>query len=82
MMKPDSEAALAEDLEAVAERGGVALFDDLDRVPSEVAPPFLGALSHAWTQGSRILTIVSPEGHGRLGSWLPGALQTADAISI
>ncbi len=78
----DSEAALAEDLESVAERGGIVLFDDLDRVPSEVAPPFLGALSHAWTQGSGILTIVSPEGHGRLASWLPGALQTADAIAI
>lgn len=78
----DCEAALAEDLGAVADRGGVVLFDDLDRVPSEVAPPFLGALSHAWTQGARILTIVSPEGHGRLASWLPGALQTADAIAI
>ena len=79
----DTEAALAEDLDAVAQREGIVLFDDLDRVPSEVAPAFLGALSHAWTQGiPRILTIVSPEGHGRLATWLPGALQTADAIAI
>lgn len=79
----DSETTLAEDLEAVAERGGIVVFDDLDRVPSEVAPAFLGALSHAWTQGApRVLTIVSSEGHGRLASWLPGALQTADAITI
>ncbi len=79
----DSEGALAEDLEAVAERGGIVVFDDLDRVPSEVAPAFLGALSHAWTQAApRVLTIVSSEGHGRLANWLPGALQTADAITI
>ncbi|MGH1340485.1 MAG: AAA family ATPase [Nannocystales bacterium] len=79
----DSESALAEDLEAVAERGGIVVFDDLDRVPSEVAPAFLGALSHAWTQATpRVLTIVSSEGHGRLANWLPGALQTADAITI
>jgi ATP-dependent Clp protease ATP-binding subunit ClpC len=79
----DTEAALSEDLEVVGERGGIVIFDDLDRVPSEVAPAFLGALSHAWTQGTpRILTIVSPEGHGRLATWLPGALQTADAIAI
>jgi len=79
----DSESALSEDLEAVAEQGGIVVFDDLDRVPSEVAPAFLGALSHAWTQGApRVLTIVSSEGHGRLANWLPGALQTADAITI
>ncbi len=79
----DSEGALAEDLQAIAEHGGIVVFDDLDRVPSEVAPAFLGALSHAWTQGApRILTIVSSEGHGRLANWLPGALQTADAIAI
>jgi len=79
----DEEGALADDFAAIAEQGGVALFDDLDRVPSEVAPAFLGALSHAWTQGTpRILTLVSPEGHGRLANWLPGALQTADAIAI
>ncbi|MBV1861555.1 MAG: AAA family ATPase, partial [Nannocystaceae bacterium] len=79
----DSETTLAEDLEAVAERGGIVVFDDLDRVPSEVAPAFIGALSHAWTQGApRILAIVSSEGHGRLANWLPGALQTADAIAI
>ena len=29
-----------------------------------------------------MLTLVSPEGHGRLATWLPGALQTADAIAI
>ncbi len=79
----DCEATLADDLQAIEACGGIALFDDLDRVPSEVAPAFLGALSHAWTQGTpRILTIVSAEGHGRLASWLPGALQTADAIAI
>ncbi len=79
----DSESALSEDLEVVAERGGIVIFDDLDRVPSEVAPAFLGALSHAWTQAApRVLTIVSSEGHGRLANWLPGALQTADAITI
>ncbi len=79
----DGEEALARDLDAIEEQGGIALFDDLDRVPSEVAPPFIGALSHAWTRGApHILTLVSPEGHGRLANWLPGALQTADAIRI
>ncbi|MEM6295485.1 MAG: AAA family ATPase [Myxococcota bacterium] len=79
----DTEDALAQDLAAVQEVGGIVLFDDLDRVPSEVAPPFLNALSHAWTQGTpRVLTVVSPEGHGRLAAWLPGALATADAITM
>ncbi len=79
----DTEEALANDLAAVQDAGGIVLFDDLDRVPSEVAPPFLNALSHAWTQGTpRVLTVVSPEGHGRLAAWLPGALATADAITM
>lgn len=79
----DDESTLAEDLEAIAGCDGIAIFDALDRVPSEAAPPFLGALSHAWTTARpRVLTIVSPEGHGRLGTWLPGAVQSADVVTV
>jgi ATP-dependent Clp protease ATP-binding subunit ClpC len=79
----DDEQSLADDLAAIDRERGIIVFDDLDRVPSEAAPPFLGALSHAFTIGQpRILTIISPEGHGRLGNWLPGALESADAIRV
>jgi ATP-dependent Clp protease ATP-binding subunit ClpC len=79
----DDEQSLADDLAAIDRERGIAIFDDIDRVPSEAAPPFLGALTHAWTTGHpRILTIVSPEGHGRLATWVPGALESADAIRV
>ena len=79
----DDEEGLAEDLAAIDRERGIVIFDELDRVPSEAAPHFLGALSHAWTTGQpRVLTVVSPEGHGRLGNWLPGVLEGADAIRV
>ena len=79
----DDEDELHEDLDAIAEAGGVAIFDDVDRVPAETAPPFLGALTQRWVCGRpRLLTIASPEGHARLASWAPGAMETLDVITI
>jgi ATP-dependent Clp protease ATP-binding subunit ClpC len=79
----EDEDSFAEDLRTISDAGGAAVLDDVDRVPSEVAPPFLGALAHAWTTAKPIvLTIVSPEGHGRLATWLPGATAAMDAISV
>lgn len=79
----DDEDGLRRDLQEVSSSKGIAILDDLDRVPSEAAPPFLGALSHAWSTGSPpVLTVVSPEGHGRLGTWLPGAVETMDVLTL
>jgi ATP-dependent Clp protease ATP-binding subunit ClpC len=79
----EDEDALRDDLEIVAEAGGIAVFDDLDRVPAETAPPFLGALTQTWSRGRPpIVTIASAEGHARLAMWAPGAMQTVDVLTI
>src|SRR5690606_7359172 len=74
---------LERDLRWVAQHHGVAILDDLDRSPSDAPPPFLTALSHAWAaKAPRMLVVTSPEGHGRLGVWLPGLMESVDTITI
>ncbi|MGB1698892.1 MAG: AAA family ATPase [Nannocystaceae bacterium] len=77
------EEQLRADLSKIAEQQGVVVFDDMDRIPSEAAPPFLPALAHAWAHASpRVLTIVSHETKTQLEAWMPGVLETLDIIDM
>lgn len=79
----DEEEALAEDLEIVAEQDGVAILDDVDRVPGDLPPPFLGPLTQAWgTNRPPILTVLSDDGRARLDSWLPGVSAALDVLDL
>lgn len=79
----ESNEALEHDLRRIAEQQGIAILDDLDRIASDTPPPFLGALGHAWTaKAPRLLVVTSPEGHGRLTLWLPGLMESVDAITL
>jgi ATP-dependent Clp protease ATP-binding subunit ClpC len=79
----DDEAMLGIHLEAVARRGGVAVLDDLDRVPSDAVPPFFAALARAWSRRHPpVLTIASPESHARLDLWLPGGAGAFDKLPL
>ncbi len=74
---------LRADLEAVGQAGGIAIFDDLDRIATDTPPPFLAALAQAWAGVKpRVLTVVSHESRARLASWLPGVLDTLDEIRL
>ncbi len=71
------------DLDELTNCDGVAILDDLDRVPGDLAPPFLAALTQAWTSGRPpLLTIVSPETRARLQSWIPGLTETLDILQL
>jgi len=70
-------------LDAVARVGGVAVLDDLDRVPSDAVPPFFAALARAWSRRQPpVLTIASPESHARLDLWLPGGAGAFDKLPL
>jgi ATP-dependent Clp protease ATP-binding subunit ClpC len=71
------------DLAAIAGAGGIAIFDDLDRMPLDVAPAYLSALAHAWANGTPpVVAIVSPESRARLDGWLAGGTEGMDTIEI
>ena len=77
------EQQLERDLRDIERRGGIAVIDDLDRIPGDVPPPILGPLSQAWARGSPpLLTIVSHEGQARLETWMPGVLATFDVLAL
>ena len=77
------EDELSADLEQIAEAGGVAILDDLDRVASEAPPALLPALARAWARGApRLLCIVSHETRARLEAWMPGILDTLDVLVL
>lgn len=79
----DDEEALSRDLAAVARAGGVAVLDDLDRVPADAVPPLLAALAR--TFGRReppVLIVASPESCARLDLWLPGGATVFDRIAV
>ncbi|MFO0636328.1 MAG: AAA family ATPase [Nannocystaceae bacterium] len=79
----DDDDALATDLELVAHRGGLALFDDLDKRVLDSPPPWLSVLAQAWTRDRpRVLPVVSFEGLMRLTQWLPGVLEASDVIRL
>ncbi|MCX4245643.1 AAA family ATPase [Paraliomyxa miuraensis] len=79
----DDDQLLGLHLEAVAREGGVAVLDDLDRVPSDVIPPFFVALARAWSRRQPpVLTVASPESLARLGLWLPGGTEGLDRIGL
>lgn len=79
----DDEDALGLDLSAIASAGGVAIIDELDRVPSDAVPPFFGALARAWSRRQPpLLTIASPESYARLDLWLPGGTASVDRIAL
>ena len=79
----DDEEALGLDLDAIARAGGVAVLDDLDRVPSDAVPPFFTALARAWSRRHPpVLTVASPESHARLDLWLPGGTGSVDRIPL
>ncbi len=79
----DDEDALSVDLEGIARAGGVAVLDDLDRVPSDAVPPFFTALARAWSRRHPpVLTLASPESHARLDLWLPGGTGSVDRIAL
>lgn len=79
----DDEQALRDDLQAIAEAGGIAVFDDLDRMGTDTPPAFLTALAQAWaTARPPVLTVVSPETRARLGQWMPGVLETLDVLTL
>ncbi|MEM7154857.1 MAG: AAA family ATPase [Myxococcota bacterium] len=79
----DDEEALGHDLDAIAKAGGVAIVDDLDRVPSDAVPPFFSALARAWSRREPpVLTVASPESHARLDLWLPGGAASVDRITL
>jgi ATP-dependent Clp protease ATP-binding subunit ClpC len=79
----DDEQTLGLHLDAVARGGGVVVLDDLDRVPSDAAPPFFAALARAWSRRHpAVLTIASPESYARLDLWLPGGAGMFDKIPL
>lgn len=79
----DSEERFVDDIRAVESLQGIAILDDLDRVPSEAAPSFVAAMSHVWTTGKpRMVVVTSPDGHGRLTTWLPGVMESVDVVSL
>jgi ATP-dependent Clp protease ATP-binding subunit ClpC len=78
----DDDEQLREALSEIHERGGVAIFDGMDRVAGDVPPPFLPALSHAWANGPTVITILTHEGRSRLEAWMPGVLETLDTILL
>ncbi|NVB42016.1 AAA family ATPase [Pseudenhygromyxa sp. WMMC2535] len=79
----DEGEPLADDLELIAEAGGVVIFDELDRVAAEAPPCFLPALARAWASGTpRILTVLSHETRARLETWMPGILETLDVVLL
>ena len=79
----DDEETLGLHLQAVARAGGVAVLDDLDRVPSDAVPPFFTALARAWGRRQpAVLTLASPESHARLALWLPGGTEALDKITL
>ncbi|MCB9702484.1 MAG: AAA family ATPase [Myxococcales bacterium] len=79
----EGENELRADLAAIGKRGGVAILDDLDRLLADAPPELLGVLGQAWSSGRPpVLTLLSHEGRGRLGSWLPGLSATLDVIEV
>ncbi|MBL4689611.1 MAG: AAA family ATPase [Nannocystaceae bacterium] len=79
----EDDAALRADLQAIASTEGIAVIDDLDRVVAEVSPVCLPALTHAWSVGCPpVVTVVSPQGRGRLAAWLPGGTDGLDIVEI
>lgn len=77
------EESLADDLDLIAEAGGMVVFDDLDRIASDTPPLVLPALARAWATGApRILTVVSHECRARLEAWMPGILDTLDVLLL
>ncbi|PRQ09922.1 AAA family ATPase [Enhygromyxa salina] len=79
----EDDETLADDLELIAEAKGVVVFDDLDRVSSDAAPPMLPALARAWASGApRVITVLSHEGRARLEAWMPGILDTLDVLML
>jgi ATP-dependent Clp protease ATP-binding subunit ClpC len=75
--------ALRTDLEAVAERGGIALLDDLDRVGGDAPPPCFTALVSGWASGTPpIVGVVTPEGRARLEAWAPALVALLDPIEL
>ncbi|WP_052558584.1 AAA family ATPase, partial [Enhygromyxa salina] len=79
----EDDESLADDLELIAEAKGVVVFDDLDRVASDAAPPMLPALARAWASGApRVITVLSHEGRARLEAWMPGILDTLDVLLL
>jgi len=79
----DDDDGLRADLDVVCLHGGVAIFDDLDRVSSDLPPPFLTALAQSWAQARpRTVTVVSHETRARLAAWMPGVLDGLDLINI
>jgi ATP-dependent Clp protease ATP-binding subunit ClpC len=79
----EDDAQLRETIRSIDDAGGVAILDDLDRLATEAAPPFLGALAAAWTTGDPpIVTLASHETRARLTTWLPGLRDLLDAIVL
>ncbi len=79
----DDEHALRRDLAAVDVAGGLAIFDDFDRVVLEASPAWLAELTQAWVRDQpRVLPVVSAEGLGRLAQWIPGVLEIADVLRV
>lgn len=74
---------LRADLAAIARSRGIAILDDLDRLPLDLAPSFLSVLAHAWASGSPpVLVVVSPEGRARLDGWLAAGTDGVDAVEL
>jgi ATP-dependent Clp protease ATP-binding subunit ClpC len=72
---------LRADLAAIAKRRGIAILDDLDRLPLDLAPSFVAALAHAWASGSPpVLLVVSAEARARLEGWLAAGTDGVDAV--
>src|SRR5690606_19524935 len=79
----DEAETLEIDLRKISDHQGIAILDDLDRTSSDAPPAFLSALNQAWISKSpRLLVVTSPEGHGRLTTWLPGMMESVDTITI
>lgn len=79
----DDETELRDDLRAVADAGGIAILDDLDRLMADAAPPLLSALAQAWSEHRPpVATVLSPQGRLRLASWLPGGTEGMDVVEV
>jgi ATP-dependent Clp protease ATP-binding subunit ClpC len=79
----EEDEELREDLAAVHAAGGAAILDDLDRLVTEVPPPFLNALANAWSSGDpNLLTIASHETRTRLETWMPGLRDSLDPLVL
>lgn len=79
----EDEERLAASLSDARTRNVIVVLDDLDRVPQDSCPPWLGSIAHAWaTSAPLLVTIVSPEGRSRLESWIPNVSELFDIIEL